>query len=95
MPAATAASELPRLMAIKLKSQQCLARKVCTASPSTHCTAGCSPAVCGQAAACLPGAAAVPLGSSGETSRLGSNEGKGSRACLVHPALRPAPLGAE
>lgn len=82
-------------MAIRLKSQQCLARQVCAASPDTCSTAGCSPAVCGQAVACLPGAAAVPLGRSGETSWLGSNERTGARACLVLSALRPAPSGAE
>lgn len=82
-------------MAIRLKSQQCLARQVCAASPDTCSTAGCSPAVCGQAVACLPGAAAVPLGRSGETSWLGSNERTGARACLVLSALGPAPSGAE
>lgn len=84
MPTASATSEPPRLMAIRLKSQQCLARQVCAASPNTRSTAGCGPAVCGQAAACLPGASAVPLGRSGETSWLGSNEGKGARACAQH-----------
>lgn len=70
-PMAVPTSELPGWMAIRLKSQCHLTGQVCNASagaPSTPemqpCRAA-GPAASGRVAACLPGAAAAPLGRSG------------------------------
>lgn len=49
MPTATATSELPRSLAIRLMSQGCLIVPVHSASPNTPRTVGCSPMARGTA----------------------------------------------